>query len=214
MALRPITIDSLGYQRASNNARKMHASSVKRGKTPPFKSQKLFWLCLWLARNLAWDINVNVYAYWCKTPDIAFRYFKPEWYSKKPRYMVYLLKSETFRLCFVTLVCDVCISFSSLGMFKKWRQRKRKIELENERVRRARAILTRNYKARVLQAWRVVNQEQQIILPMVARRERKEMTRWAWVSLKRRFPAPACNSISVALFLFCGLIRSEYLLRL
>ena len=64
-------------------------------------------------------------------------------------------------------------------MFKKWRQQKRKIEVESERVRRARAILTRNYKARVLQAWRVVNQEQQIILPMVARRERKEMARWA-----------------------------------
>ena len=93
--------------------------------------------------------------------------------------MVYLLKTKTFQLRFVTLVCDVCISLPSLGMFKKWRQRKRKIELENERVRRARAILTRNYKARVLQAWRVVNQEQQIILPMVARRERKEMTRWA-----------------------------------
>lgn len=125
--------------------------------------------------------------------------------------MVYLLKTETFRLSFVTLVCDVCISLSILGMFKKWRQQKRKIELENERVRRARAILSRNYKARVLQAWRVVNQEQQIILPMVARRERKEMTRWACVSLKWKFPAPACNRISLVFFLFCGLIRSESL---
>ena len=25
------------------------------------------------------------------------------WYSKKPHYIVYLLKTETFRLCFVTL---------------------------------------------------------------------------------------------------------------
>ena len=193
----------------------MRASSVKRGKTPPFKSQKLFWLCLWLAKYVAWDI----YSMSMSTRSSA----KPvkllsiisnrRWYSKKPRYIVYLLKTETFRLCFVTLVCDVCISLSSLGMFKKWRQRKRKIELENERALRARAILTRNYKARVLQAWRVVNQEQQIILPMVARRERKEMTRWAWVSLKSRwrFPPPTCNRISLALFLFCGLIRSEYL---
>ena len=188
----------------------MHATSVKRGKTLPFKWQKLFWLCLWLAKYVAWDI----YSMPMSTRSSA----KPmkllsiisnrRWYSNKPHYIT---KTETFRLCFVTLVCDVCISLSSLGMFKKWRQRKRKIELENERALRARAILTRNYKARVLQAWRVVNQEQQIILPMVARRERKEMTRWALVSLKRRFPAPACNRISLALFLFCGLIRSEYL---
>ena len=65
-------------------------------------------------------------------------------------------------------------------MFKKWRQQKRKIDAENEKVLRARAILKRNYKARVLQAWRVVNQEQQIISPMVARRERKEMARYAF----------------------------------
>lgn len=62
-------------------------------------------------------------------------------------------------------------------MFKKWRQQKRKVDTENERAFRAHAILMRNCKARVLQAWRVVNQEQQIISPMVARRERKEMTR-------------------------------------
>ena len=63
-------------------------------------------------------------------------------------------------------------------MFKKWRQQKRKVDAENEKVLRARAILARSHKARVLQAWRVVNQEQQIISPMVARRERKEMARY------------------------------------
>ena len=67
--------------------------------------------------------------------------------------------------------------FSLSGIFKKWRQQKRKVDAENEKAFRARAILTRNFKARVLQAWRVVNQEQQIISPMVGRRERKEMAR-------------------------------------
>lgn len=70
------------------------------------------------------------------------------------------------------------VLFYLSGVFKKWRQRKRKVDAENEKAFRARAILTRNYKARVLQAWRVVNQEQQIISPMVARRERKEMARY------------------------------------
>lgn len=68
--------------------------------------------------------------------------------------------------------------FFLLGIFKKWRQQKRKVDAENEKAFVARAILTRNFKARVLQAWRVVNQEQQIISPMVARRERKEMARY------------------------------------
>lgn len=68
--------------------------------------------------------------------------------------------------------------FSLSGIFKKWRQQKRKVDAENEKAFRTRAILTRNFKARVLQAWRVVNQEQQIISPMVARRERKEMARF------------------------------------
>ncbi|PFX20450.1 Cyclin-dependent kinase 11B [Stylophora pistillata] len=62
-------------------------------------------------------------------------------------------------------------------IFRTWKQQKRKVDTENEKVFRARAILTKNYKARVLQAWRVVNQEQQIISPMVARRERKELAR-------------------------------------
>ena len=63
------------------------------------------------------------------------------------------------------------------GIFKKWRHQKRQVDAENEKVFRAQAILARNHKARVLQGWRVVNQEQQIISPMVARRERKEMAR-------------------------------------
>ena len=63
------------------------------------------------------------------------------------------------------------------GLFKKWRHQKRQVDAENEKVFRTQAILARNHKARVLQAWRVVNQEQQIISPMVARRERKEMAR-------------------------------------
>jgi len=90
-----------------------------------------------------------------------------------------LLCSETFlnsKVVFFSVVTTVLFSLS--GVFKKWRQRKRKVDAENEKAFRARAILTRNYKARVLQAWRVVNQEQQIISPMVARRERKEMARY------------------------------------
>lgn len=67
----------------------------------------------------------------------------------------------------------------SLGIFRTWKLQKRKVDAENEKVFRARAILTKNFKARVLQAWRVVNQEQQIISPMVARRERKEMARYS-----------------------------------
>lgn len=78
-----------------------------------------------------------------------------------------------------------CISLLISGMFKKWRQQKRRVDAENEKVLRVRAILTRNYKARVLQAWRVVNQEQQIISPMVARRDRKEMTRYAYCAYYR-----------------------------
>ena len=81
-----------------------------------------------------------------------------------------------------TAVLDVFFSVITdlflLGVFKKWRQQKRKVDAENEKAFIARAILTRNFKARVLQAWRVVNQEQQIISPMVARRERKEMARY------------------------------------
>ena len=73
----------------------------------------------------------------------------------------------------------VYVYFSFLGMLKIWRQQKRKVDAENEKVFRARAILARNCKGRVLQAWRVVNQEQQIISPMVARRDRKEMARYA-----------------------------------
>lgn len=75
-------------------------------------------------------------------------------------------------------------------MFKKWRQQKRKVDAENEKVLRVRAILTRNHKARILHAWRVVNQEQQIISPMVARRERKEMARYVvmfYWSVEARF---------------------------
>lgn len=95
--------------------------------------------------------------------------------------------SECYRLCFKAFLNSKAVfSFSVVttvlfylsGVFKKWRQRKRKVDAENEKAFRARAILTRNYKARVLQAWRVVNQEQQIISPMVARRERKEMARY------------------------------------
>ena len=70
------------------------------------------------------------------------------------------------------------VMFCLSGIFKKWRQQKRKVDTENEKAFRAKAILTRNFKARVLQVWRVVNQEQQIISPMVARRERKEMARY------------------------------------
>lgn len=85
--------------------------------------------------------------------------------------------------------CFLCRPFASVrycvltrllllsGLFKKWRHQKRQVDAENEKVFRAQAILARNHKARVLQAWRVVNQEQQIISPMVARRERKEMAR-------------------------------------
>lgn len=71
------------------------------------------------------------------------------------------------------------ITIPSLGIFRTWKLQKRKVDAENEKVFRARAILTKNFKARVLQAWRVVNQEQQIISPMVARRERKEMARYS-----------------------------------
>ena len=89
-----------------------------------------------------------------------------------------LLCSKTF-LNFKALFCiSVVTDPFLLGIFKKWRQQKRKVDAENEKAFIARAILTRNFKARVLQAWRVVNQEQQIISPMVARRERKEMARY------------------------------------
>ena len=71
------------------------------------------------------------------------------------------------------------LTIPSLGIFRTWKLQKRKVDAENEKVFRARAILTKNFKARVLQAWRVVNQEQQIISPMVARRERKEMARYS-----------------------------------
>ena len=41
----------------------------------------------------------------------------------------------------------VYVYFSFLGMLKKWRQQKRKVDAENEKVFRSRAILARNCKA-------------------------------------------------------------------
>ena len=62
-------------------------------------------------------------------------------------------------------------------MFKKWKQEKRKVDEEDEKTARLQVIMARSCKARVLHAWRVTNQEQQIISPMVARRERRQVAR-------------------------------------
>ena len=64
-----------------------------------------------------------------------------------------------------------------VGFWNKWLEEKRLIDEEKDHADRVYRILSQNILARVLQAWRVVNQEAQIIAPVVARRQRKEM---AW----------------------------------
>lgn len=64
------------------------------------------------------------------------------------------------------------------GYFNTWQ-----LELQKERDGRERShnvarILRKNSLCRILQAWRVVNQEECIIGPLVKRRQRKDMARF------------------------------------
>ena len=69
------------------------------------------------------------------------------------------------------------VVFTKSGTFKKWLVEKRRADEEKEKITHVASILERNTKLRLLQAWRVANQESQIIAPMVARRERKVIAR-------------------------------------
>ena len=69
------------------------------------------------------------------------------------------------------------MSFVLTGAMRKWINEKRKMDEEKAKAARVSAILARNCKARVLQAWRVMNQEEHIIASVVARRKRKEMAK-------------------------------------
>ncbi|EDO41498.1 predicted protein [Nematostella vectensis] len=61
--------------------------------------------------------------------------------------------------------------------FGRWMRALQEATAVKQRARSAAAILARNTKRRILQGWRVTNQQDQIISPMVMRRRRKHMAR-------------------------------------
>jgi len=66
---------------------------------------------------------------------------------------------------------------SCTAFWNTWRQRKEALDREQEHVNSVVTILYRNFKRRIFMAWRVTNQQEQIIAPMVARRERKQIAK-------------------------------------
>ena len=55
-----------------------------------------------------------------------------------------------------------------------WLLQLKKIREQGSRAQNARRILQRNKLGRILQAWRVVNQEECIIEPLIKRRVRRD----------------------------------------
>ena len=72
---------------------------------------------------------------------------------------------------------DCCCYFAVF--WNEWRKKKELADREQEHVNTVGVILTRNFKRRIFLAWRVTNQQEQIIAPTVARRERKHIARFA-----------------------------------
>lgn len=64
-----------------------------------------------------------------------------------------------------------------LDYFKSWQLELQKVREENARAQNVARILQKGTLGRILQAWRVVNQEECIIEPLVRRRVRRRMTR-------------------------------------
>jgi hypothetical protein len=63
------------------------------------------------------------------------------------------------------------------GYFKTWQLQLQEVREENTRAENVARILQKNRLGRVLQAWRVVNQEECIIEPLVKRRVRRNTAR-------------------------------------
>ena len=61
--------------------------------------------------------------------------------------------------------------------FKSWQLELQKVREENTRAQHLGRILQKNKLGRILQAWRVVNQEECIIEPLVKRRVRRDMAK-------------------------------------
>ena len=70
-----------------------------------------------------------------------------------------------------------------LDYFKSWQFELQKVREENARAQNVARILQRGTLGRILQAWRVVNQEECIIEPLVRRRVRRRMARWGFMIL-------------------------------
>ena len=64
-----------------------------------------------------------------------------------------------------------------LGYFKSWQFELQKVREEDARAQNMARILQKSTLGRILQAWRVVNQEECIIEPLVKRRLRRNMAR-------------------------------------
>ncbi|KAK3697329.1 hypothetical protein QZH41_015714 [Actinostola sp. cb2023] len=75
--------------------------------------------------------------------------------------------------------------------WNEWRKKKELADREQEHVNTVGVILTRNFKRRIFLAWRVTNQQEQIIAPTVARRERKHIARvfdaWRLYVFRQRY---------------------------
>ena len=69
--------------------------------------------------------------------------------------------------------------FFFLGYFKSWQLELQKVREEDARAKNMARILQKSTLGRILQAWRVVNQEECIIEPLVRRRVRRNMARWS-----------------------------------
>jgi hypothetical protein len=72
------------------------------------------------------------------------------------------------------------------GFFNSWQLALQKVREENARAQNLARILQKNKLGRILQAWRVVNQEECIIEPLVKRRVRRDTARCE--AVKRRKP--------------------------
>ena len=74
---------------------------------------------------------------------------------------------------------NIKLVFVPVGYFNSWLLELQKVKEENTRAQNLARILQKNKLGRILQAWRVVNQEECIIEPLLKRRVRRDMARYS-----------------------------------